>query len=70
MSRRNKWKRTGMSPHGEWIPIRGWEDEIEAWECPHCHNLWQLMEGLTPEEHRFYFCPRCGAKILGGKEDE
>jgi len=65
MTKRNKWKRTGMSKHGGWGIILGWEDEILAWECPYCGNAWELSEGGTPAEHKFYFCPRCGKRVLG-----
>ena len=49
---------------GHWI-----EDETETytenhdtWECSECHEPFTLTEG-TPEENKFYFCPRCGAKM-------
>lgn len=49
---------------GHWI-----EDETETytenhdtWECSECHEPFTLTEG-TPEENKFYFCPRCGADM-------
>ena len=49
---------------GHWI-----EDETETytenhdtWECSECHEPFILTEG-TPEENKFYFCPRCGADM-------
>ena len=50
--------------HGRWI-----EDEFErytpnhdTWECSECHEPFTLNDG-TPEENKFYFCPRCGADM-------
>ena len=52
------------SRKGHWI-----EDETETytenhdtWECSECHEPFTLIEG-TPEENKFYFCPRCGADM-------
>ena len=50
--------------HGHWI-----EDDSETytpnhdtWECSECHEPFTLNEG-TPEENKFYFCPRCGSDM-------
>lgn len=47
----------------KWIPVLGDEDEVEAWECPECHELWVFMED-APEENRFNYCPRCGKRLI------
>lgn len=53
--------------HGEWI-----EQEITPgdvyYTCSVCKEDWFIPDG-TPDENFMHYCPRCGAKMDGGKND-
>jgi len=38
------------------------EDSDGNWKCQNCQEIWDF-ETNVPQEHRFYYCPNCGAKI-------
>lgn len=41
-------------------------DDDDTWECSSCQNAW-IIEG-NPKEHRYNYCPNCGAKFEKGVE--
>ena len=49
---------------GHWIEdeTETYTEDHDTWECSECHEPFILTEG-TPEENKFYFCPRCGADM-------
>ncbi|WP_288924764.1 hypothetical protein [Aminobacterium colombiense] len=38
------------------------EDSDGNWKCQNCQELWDF-ETNVPQDHKFYYCPNCGAKI-------
>ena len=53
--------------HGEWVETEmGFNDY--AWVCTVCGEPWVLNAG-TPSENNMNYCPNCGAKMDGGKDD-
>lgn len=50
--------------HGNWKPF----DEDE-YTCSLCGNIFVTMDGGHPLSNGFKFCPFCGAKMDGGKEE-
>lgn len=54
--------------HGEWIlnPCNIYNDA--TWVCSVCGNEWVLIDG-TPLDNQMNYCPKCGARMDGGKTD-
>ena len=50
----------------------GWKlaftEEENVWECSECGEYWLLNDG-DPYENQFYYCPKCGAQMIGGDDD-
>ena len=45
-----------------------WDDNTNTYECSNCGELWTLNAG-TPEENNMNYCPKCGAKMIGDKNE-
>lgn len=58
-------------PQGEWIADknRTYSENEDTWECSVCHEPFTIIEG-TPEENLYYYCPKCGARLIadGGEK--
>jgi len=56
---------------GEWIADknRTYSENEDTWECSVCHEPFTLIEG-TPEDNLYYYCPKCGARLIadGGEK--
>lgn len=54
--------------HGEWMlnPSNLYNDA--TWVCSVCGHEWVLIDG-TPQENDMHYCPKCGAKMDGGKNN-
>lgn len=52
--------------HGHWICIGDIDEYI--FECSECHEIYYLNDG-TPKEHKYNYCPNCGAKLCKGEEN-
>lgn len=54
--------------YGEWIlnPSNLYNDA--TWVCSVCGEPWSLFYG-TPQENDMHYCPNCGAKMEGGKDN-
>lgn len=51
--------------HGRWIDLVEQNEEYEdTYKCSACGDWFILYEG-TPQEHEYYYCPHCGAKMDG-----
>lgn len=53
--------------HGEWIE----KEEVYGdvyYTCSNCNNDWTTIDG-TPQQNFMNYCPNCGAKMDGGKEE-
>ena len=50
---------------GRWIET----DDYDAWRCSECDEYFCLYEG-TPQDNKYYYCPNCGARMLGEDEDD
>jgi hypothetical protein len=53
--------------HGEWIEQEYRTGDI-YFTCSVCKEDWFCPDG-TPAENNMHFCPCCGAKMDGGKDD-
>ena len=54
---------------GEWTTI---EDDIlmeTVYKCSVCKEEFVTIDGETPQEHLWNYCPHCGAKMDGGNDD-
>ena len=53
--------------HGEWIPVQYTYFGLKRYECSECKDdeYWQKRY----IEHKEKYCPNCGAKMDGGKEE-
>ena len=49
--------------HGEWIEL--YENN---YKCSTCGDWWETIEG-TPQDNGMNYCPHCGAK-MGGEKNE
>ena len=61
-----------IKPKGEWLAdtTGAYTDNEDTWECSICHEPFTLIEG-TPEDNLYYYCPKCGAKlIMKGQADD
>lgn len=47
--------------HGRWIEQDSWGDTY--YTCSICGGDFVTLDGESPEENEFYFCPMCGAKM-------
>jgi DNA-directed RNA polymerase subunit RPC12/RpoP len=55
--------------HGEWVQ-RSYFDECEnVYTCSACEFDLTLIDG-TPKDNRMIYCPSCGAKMDGGKNND
>ena len=36
-------------------------DDDDTWECSACQQAW-IIDG-NPKEHRYHYCPNCGARF-------
>ena len=50
---------------GKWETVEDWDGD-EHYRCSECGAEFVLIDG-TPEDHDYYFCPHCGARMT--KED-
>lgn len=50
---------------GRWIEPT---EDNDYWECPVCHDTYELDVDVTPKDARLFFCPNCGADMR--KEQE
>lgn len=49
--------------HGEWLAVKGWDDEIgelDNAECSVCH---EIQESEYWAKTYYKYCPNCGAKM-------
>ena len=53
--------------HGEWKRDGEVYDDA-TWICSVCGHEWVLIDG-TPHENGMHYCPKCGAKMDGGKDN-
>ena len=53
--------------HGEWLPVQYTYFGLKRYECSECKDdeYWQKRY----IEHKEKYCPNCGAKMDGGKEE-
>lgn len=61
--------------HGEWIYWEGWRGNydcrIDGARCSLCGYSHETVYNVTnPKESLSNYCPNCGAKMDGGKENE
>jgi len=49
---------------GEWLKIYPDHEEWNVYECSHCGEEFDLIEG-TPYDNGYNFCPNCGADMRG-----
>jgi DNA-directed RNA polymerase subunit RPC12/RpoP len=52
---------------GEWIKIYPDQEEWNVYECSHCGEAFDLIEG-TPYDNGYNFCPNCGADMRAESE--
>ena len=79
----NEWDTLGVLaaadriPSADVAPVRHgrWNEESpdcldgdSVYVCSVCGETWTLIEG-TPLDNNMHYCPNCGAKMDGGKED-
>src|SRR5690606_36208000 len=43
-----------------------YDPDLNAWECQACRFWWEFEHG-DPYEHDMRFCPRCGRRIVRGR---
>ena len=60
--------------HGKWVETQeplGWRD-VNCAECSVCHESWIIDEdsSIDDYEYMWHYCPNCGAKMDGGKNDD
>lgn len=53
--------------HGEWS--LAFTEEENVWKCSNCDEYWLLNHG-TPFDNEMNFCPRCGADMRKGGNNE
>ena len=44
------------------------DDNTNTYKCSNCGELWTLNAD-TPEENNMNYCPKCGAKMIGDKNE-
>lgn len=49
---------------GKWICIGDIDEYI--FECSECHEIY-CLNGGTPKEQQYNYCPNCGAKLCKGE---
>lgn len=55
--------------HGEWIKMDIISDDVDYY-CSECRNFIDIATGReTPIDRGFFYCPHCGAKMDGGKNN-
>jgi hypothetical protein len=59
--------------HGKWIETQeplGWCD-VDCAECSVCHESWIIDEDSSIDDYEcmWHYCPNCGAKMDGGKNN-
>lgn len=55
--------------HGEWIKMDIIPDDVDYY-CSECRNFIDIATGReTPRDRGFFYCPHCGAKMDGGKNN-
>lgn len=54
--------------HGEWTNRRTWTHDGE-WYCTACDKEITIYMGEKRGNDRYKYCPNCGAKMDGGKDD-
>lgn len=52
---------------GHWILRESYYGD-EQYECSQCGVIWEFSDG-APKENDSYYCPHCGAKMKGVKDD-
>lgn len=59
-----------MAPvkHASWKFVEDLPDGDGHWMCTNCGVEWVFNDG-SPEENEAYYCPKCGARMGGGKHD-
>ena len=56
--------------HGEWIKMDIIPDDVDYY-CSECRNFIDIATGReTPIDREFFYCPYCGAKMDGGKNND
>ena len=53
--------------HGEWVERADYNFDV-YYDCSACGESFCFIEGV-PEENFYSYCPNCGAKMDGGKND-
>lgn len=53
--------------HGKWS--LAFTEEENVWKCSNCDDYWLLNDG-TPFDNGMNFCPKCGARMDGKKNEE
>lgn len=53
---------------GHWILRESYYGD-EQYECSQCGVIWEFSDG-TPKENDSYYCPHCGAKMIGVHNEE
>ena len=51
--------------HGEWVQKEFWPNG-GTWRCSECGKQIMFQEG-TPITQEIHYCPKCGAKMDGGR---
>lgn len=59
--------------YGKWIETQeplGWCD-VDCAECSVCHESWIIDEDSSIDDYEcmWHYCPNCGAKMDGGKNN-
>lgn len=60
-------KKSEVVRHDRWGEQKGYDGDV-FWDCPACGESWSLIKGI-PIDKVTWFCPNCGAKMDGGKDD-
>lgn len=57
--------------HGRWVPVDG-EAPCDEWDCTACGRRMTFMVDMDEDDmaENYWRCPKCGAKMDGGVEDD
>ena len=55
--------------HGDWTIIDDEYNMETIYQCSVCKEDFVTIDGETPQENLWNYCPNCGAKMDGGNEE-